>query len=361
MKIWGRRGAIAVLGWTAIGAVFALPQLWRGNGYAPALAIMVNWWLWGALAPLAIAADTRMAVLFRRGLPLLAARLGFALLLAALYVAVAATLAYRLGLNAWDPLSAPEGLIDWYVWALYVYGLILGTWKLYCYARLHQVDELKLARLERQVLETRLDALRTQLDPRLVFEALNGIAAEVEAQPRLARRMIEHLGDLLRLSLAMRTRQHVSLAEEIAFLKHTIALHRLRHGKGLRVTLSIAPETRAARIPALLLQPLVDNAIRHGIGAGGGRIDIAARRSGERLEIRVSDDGPGLPRGWPMAGAQRDEPGQGLRVTQQRLLAMFPPQDCALVVGARAGGGAEAVISLPYNLPSEDAHARAVA
>ena len=347
------------MGWTAVGAVFALPHVWRGAGYSTPLAIMINWWLWGALAPLAVAFEARLAAACKRPLPLLAAHAGFGLLLSALYVAVAATLGYGLGLNPWKPWHEPQILLDWYLWALLVYGLILGALKVFHSYRRHLADELKLERMERQVLETRLNALRMQLDPQLLFDALDGISAYVELQPKLARKMIEHLGDLLRLSLATRHRQQVTLAEEAAFLEHYFALHRMRFAERLTVTLAIQPEVARARIPALLLQPLVDNAIRHGIAvrARGGSIIVSARSVDGKLDIRVIDDGVGLPPGWQMASAQ----GQGLSVTRERLLAMYPGHDSAFALARRTGGGTEAKITLPLDESKENRHACAIA
>ena len=348
-----------MMGWRAIGAVFTLPQVMRGAALSDPLAIMINWWLWGALTPLAMAFESHLAAACKRPLPLLAAHAGFGLALSALYVAVAATLGYVLGLNPWKPWENPQGLFDWYMWAVLVYGLIMGTLKVFHYYQRHLADELKLKRLERQVLETRLNALRMQLDPQLLFDALDGISAYVELQPKLARKMIEHLGDLLRMSLATRHRQDVTLAEEVAFLEHYFALHRMRFAERLTVTLAIEPEVARARIPALLLQPLVDNAIRHGIAvrARGGSIIVSARRVDGKLDIRVIDDGVGLPPGWQMASAQ----GQGLSVTRERLLAMYPAHDSDFALARRTGGGTEAKITLPLDESRKDRHEYAIA
>jgi len=357
LKFGETRTVIAMLAWTAIGAVFALPYILRGRGYDALFANMINWWLWGALAPLMSRVDDRLAAACKRPMPLLAAHTGFGLSLTALYVAVAGSLAYGLGLNTWAPWTEPAYTFDWLVLACAEYCLILGTLKAFKFYRRHLADELKLERLERRCLETRLNALRMQLDPQLLLEALKGISACVEQQPKLARKMIEHLGDLLRFSLATRNRHEMTLGEEISFLEHYFALHRMHFAERLTVTLSIMPDVAQARIPALLLQPLVENAIRHGIAgrASGGSISVSARRAGARLDIRVIDDGVGLPPNWHMASSQ----GQGLRATRERLLAMHPAQECDFAVGRRADGGTEARISLPLDLPREDRHAHA--
>ncbi len=356
LKHWGKRIALAAMAWTVVGAVFALPNMLRGHWYDT--ATMVNWWLWGLFAPLISMADDRLQAACKRPLPLLAAHAGCGVLLTTLYVGTAATLEYAIGLNKWAPWSEPQFLFDWFVWALIVYCLILGTLKALKYYRRHVADELQLERLERRVLETRLNALRLQLDPQLVFDALKGISACVEQQPKLARKMIEHLGDLLRFSLATRNRQQVTVAEEMSFLENYFALQRLHFGERLTVTLSVMPGVEQARIPSLLLQPLAENAIRHGIAGrmGGGSVTVSARRAGGKLEIRVADDGPGLAADWQLASAQ----GQGLSVTRERLSAMYPAGESGLAVRRRAGGGTEAIITLPLATVEEDRHAHAL-
>jgi signal transduction histidine kinase len=358
VRHWGARLLIATLAWTAIGGVFALPYILRGGGYGALFAGVINWWLWGALTPLISSFDDRLSAVCKHPMQILAGQAVFGPSLTALYVAVAAPLEYSLGLNKWNPWAQPVALLDWFLWAFLVYCLILGALKAYKYHRRNVSDELRLERLERSFLETRLNALRMQLDPHFLFNSLNGISAYVEHEPKLARKMIEHLGELLRLSLATRNRQQVTLAEEISFLEHYLALHRIRFEGRLSVTVSIAPEVRQARIPSLLLQPLVENAIKHGIAArvAGGRITVSARLVGGRVDISVIDDGVGLPPDWQMDHAH----GLGLSVTRERLLAMYPAGESDFDVGRHPDGGTEAKISLPLTIAEKDRHAQAI-
>jgi sensor histidine kinase YesM len=170
--------------------------------------------------------------------------------------------------------------------------------------------------------------------------------------------MIEHLGDLLRFSLDTRNRRDVSLADEVTFLEHYFALHRMRFGERLSITVSVAPDVEHARIPSLLLQPLVENAIKHGISgrAAGGHITVSARRVDDRVELRVIDDGVGLPPRWTMDTAH----GLGIGLTRERLLAMYPSGASAFDVAPHAGGGTAATILLPLALMNEDTHAHAL-
>ena len=352
LKHWGIRLAFGSLLGMAIGAAFAMPYLLLGHGYGALLASMMRWWLWGVLALLMSSADDRLSAALNHPMQLLAAHVGLGLLLTALFVAATSTLEYRLGFNPWNPWADFPGMLDMFLRDCLVYGLILGALKGVKYYRRHRIDELRLARLERSFVETRLNALRMQLDPHFLFNSLNGISAYVGYEPELARKMIAHLGDLLRLSLETRNRQEVTLADEISFLDHYLALHRMRFEERLSVTVSIAPDVEQARIPSLLLQPLVENAIRHGIAGrvNGGSIIVSARRVGGKVDIRVIDDGVGLPPNWQMEAAQ----GLGLSVTRERLLAMYPAGESDFAVEPHAGGGTEAKISLPLAISEGD-------
>jgi two-component system LytT family sensor kinase len=343
VKHWATRIAIAVLVWSAIGAVVSLPYILL-RGFSMFIRTMFEWWLWGALLPVMNAADERLSIAGKRFLPFLAGHAALGISLTALQFSVAATLEFRFG-YWWNPWSDPLGALDHLLRNGLVYCLIFGALKGFKYYRRHHVDEIKLERLEQHFLETRLNALRMQLDPHFLFNSLNGISAYVGYEPKLARKMIEHLGDLLRLSLETRNRQEVTLADEISFLDHYLALHRMRFEDRLSFTVTVMADVEGARIPSLLLQPLVENAIRHGIAGRvtGGSIVVSARRVGGKVEIRVTDDGVGLPPNWKMEAAQ----GLGLSVTRERLLAMYPGGASDFTVAPHAGGGTEARISLP--------------
>ena len=194
-----------------------------------------------------------------------------------------------------------------------------------------------------------------QLDPHFLFNALNTISSQVERDPRLARTMIEHLGDLLRLSLDARGRQEIPLAEELAFLDHYIAIQKIRFAENLRIEIQIAPEVKYALVPCLIVQPLVENAIRHGVSqrASGGTVTVTAERDRNHAKIRVLDDGVGLPPGW----ALEESSGTGLSVTRERILGLHPNGNSRFSVRAREGGGTEVEISLPLRFAEEAGNA----
>jgi LytS/YehU family sensor histidine kinase len=207
--------------------------------------------------------------------------------------------------------------------------------------------------MERNFSQARLNALRMQLDPHFLFNALNTVSSQVERNPRLARTMIEHLGDLLRLSLDARDRQEILLAEELAFLDHYVAIQKIRFAENLRIEIQAASDVKYALVPCLIVQPLVENAIRHGISrrASGGTVTVVAQHRLGQLEIRVADDGVGLPSGWMLETSS----GMGLSVTRERILGLYPDGNSSFSVGPRTGGGTEVEISLPLRFSGERA------
>jgi LytS/YehU family sensor histidine kinase len=197
--------------------------------------------------------------------------------------------------------------------------------------------------LEKLLAEARLQTLRTQLQPHFLFNALNTISAFVERNPQGARRMIEHLGDLLRFSLDRSARQETTLQEELAALEHYLSIQRVRFEDHLKVSVSAEPGTLRASVPGLILQPLVENAIRHGATQASSSIEVNAWRDNGRLHLRVSDDGPGLPPSWRLS----ESAGIGLSNTQQRLAQLYPSAHTFAVSEAR-DGGVVAEIVIPY-------------
>jgi LytS/YehU family sensor histidine kinase len=280
------------------------------------------------------------------------------LLVTSVYVYLLAAVRAASGIGEWSAListrlfvSALQGM---FLWDWLVYWLILGAWQVYRYYDHYISSELRLERLEKSFAEARLNALRMQLDPHFLFNALNTISSQVERDPKLARGMIEHLAILLRLSLESKDRQEVPLAEEMAFLEHYLAIQKIRFGDHLRIETQIAPEVKYVSVPCLFIQPLVENAIRHGVSrrASGGTVIVSAHRNGDRLNIRVLDDGMGLPPGWTLENSG----GLGLSVTRQRIAGLHPNGESCFAVKPRAGGGTEVEISLPLRWNGKDAH-----
>src|SRR6201990_1894151 len=304
VRKWGGRLLFAAVLWTSIGFIFALPNLGMGPRKVVVLSALALWWSWGLLAFVIIAVDARLpfsAVQLGRRI---AAHVVLSVLFTSLFVYVLIVVRALLGLQhwatLWDARVFPNALRGMFLWNLLIYWVIAGGWQAYRYNQSYVTSELRSERLERQFSEARLNALRMQLEPHFLFNALNTISSQVERDPKLARSMIEHLGNLLRLSLESKNRQEIPLAEEMAFLEHYLAIQKIRFGDHLRIDMQIAPEGKYASVPSLFVQPLVENAIRHGISrrASGGTVIVSAQQAGNMLDIRVLDDGVGLPTGW---------------------------------------------------------------
>ena len=357
------RIALVALAWTAVGCLFALPGLSMGNWHRALLGSLASWWSWGLVTPLILWADRRLPF-SRKQLPQrLLAHLLPSLIFTSLYIYIFAAVLAVLGLGPWSSLQNTKilagALRGMFLWSWLVYWLILGASQVYHYYKHYLSSELQMERLERNFSEARLNALRMQLDPHFLFNALNTISSQVERDPRLARGMIEHLGDLLRLSLESKDRQEVPLAEEMSFLDHYVAIQKIRFGDQLKIETQISPDVKYTSVPCLFVQPLVENAIRHGISrrSSGGTVIILAQRSDDRLDIRILDDGVGLPPGWTLETST----GLGLSVTRERIAGLYPNGASHFDVRRRIGGGTEVEISLPLRWMGEEPNGHAPA
>jgi len=326
-----------------------LPQLGQNlDLHRVFTSALAQWWSWGLMVPGILAVDRALPFAVQRILIRCITLFALGPFVSILYGYVHAMLKVALGAGAWSRLSGAgivtEGIREMF-WSMLVYCLIVGVWEAYLYHRRLVAAELQMARLQRNFSEARLNALRMQLDPHFLFNALNTISSQVEREPRLARKMIEHLGDLLRLSLNLQGVHEILLAEELAFLDHYLAIQMIRFGDVLKIEMRIAPDVRDALVPSLFIQPLVENAIRHGISrrARGGLIILSAQRFEERLLIQVLDDGVGLPSGWSFD----DHKGVGLSVTRERFAGLYPDKSSEFRVQRRDEGGTEVSISFP--------------
>ena len=178
------------------------------------------------------------------------------------------------------------------------YVLLLGVAHTTLYHRRFRERERAAERLAAGLALARLQTLKMQLHPHFLFNTLNAISALIPADAQPARRMVAHLGDMLRIALDHQETQEVTLRDELAFLEPYLEIEQARLGERLTVTMDIDPDTLDARVPHLILQPLVENAIRHGIAPriepGTARISATLGAGGHSLELEVRDDGPGI-------------------------------------------------------------------
>jgi two-component system LytT family sensor kinase len=233
-------------------------------------------------------------------------------------------------------------------------------WLTGVFAAVHAFDALEAARqrelrdaqLEGSLARAQLRNLRLQLQPHFLFNALNTISATMYEDPTAADEMLGALAELLRSSLRTSHSDEVPLEEELAVLDRYLAIMRARFGDRLEVSIALDPAAAGALVPSLILQPLVENAIRHGNAerAGRGAIAVRARREGERLVLEVEDDGPGDAR----HDGHRTESGVGLAATAERLHLLYGDEQ-TFSAGDGGGGGFLARAVLPFQRAAEAA------
>jgi sensor histidine kinase YesM len=177
-----------------------------------------------------------------------------------------------------------------------IYGMLLLLNQVFRVLRRFREGELRASRLQTQLTRAQLEALKMQLQPHFLFNTLHSISALLHRDPDAADRMIARLGDFLRLTLDNSGAQEISLRKELEFLTCYLEIERVRFQDRLTTSLDVDPAALDAPVPNLILQPIVENALRHGIAQtrGPGRVEISAKREDRSLRIRVRDNGPGL-------------------------------------------------------------------
>lgn len=218
----------------------------------------------------------------------------------------------------------------------------------YNFARVFYREAVEKARavekMRAELAEAELRALRAQIHPHFLFNTLNAIASLIAENPSAAEEMTTRLADVFRYTLRASEHELARLGDELEFLRSYLEIERIRFGGRLAVVESIEPGLESAPVPSLLLQPIVENAVRHGIGAlpRGGTVTIAARREGDRLALEVADDGPGM-------NGQRAPTGTGfgLHSVRERLRAAGHAD--AIDIDSSPGRGTRVRISLPLD------------
>lgn len=209
----------------------------------------------------------------------------------------------------------------------------------------------RIESLRRELAHTEVRALQARLPPHFLFNALNGVSVVLKrGDERAASRMISRLSDLLRRALAAADRERVPLREEIACVEEYLQLERIRFGRRLRFEIDVDERALEAFVPTLLLQPIVENAVRHGIApvVSGGRVRIEAEPRDDRLRLDVTDDGRGLPDDW-----RPEDEGTGLRATRGRLDRMYGDR-ARFRMEPGTEGGTRVTLELPFRLAAAD-------
>jgi two-component system LytT family sensor kinase len=313
--------------------VFASQLYWAGyvQTWSTAFTQEAMYWLsWGVLAPPIFRMCRRLHG-GRHDWPKYTAGFALGALITAVLQPIIAVaidsarvwLLWMLGL-AGDPPSLPANFAITAIRVagvnLPVYAGIVLAWHAATYYRELRDRQLRSTELESLLHQAQLQSLRSQLNPHFLFNTLHSIAELVHTNPGLAEQLILRLGKLLRQVLQSSTQQQVPLAEELDFVKGYVEIEQMRLGERLQVQWDVAPEVLQAKVPSLILQPLVENAIKHGVApvATAGDLVIRAWRDEEFLHLQVRDSGPGLSVGTPHPRA-----GIGLSNTQSRLQRLY--------------------------------------
>jgi hypothetical protein len=271
-------------------------------------------------------------------------------LLAAIGMAVLFVVFRLFWYQAWNSRPYTDPFVMRWFWRMFrehfvsgftLYWAIVGVYHAFTnYSRLRQ-RELEATIMRGHLAEARLESLRLQLRPHFLFNALNTASSVLEEHPRRARRIIGRLGELLRASLRTDARETVPLRDELQLLLAYLEVEQERFGTRLIAEIDVPEEVAGALVPSFLLQPLVENAIRHGIAPreGPGRVVVRARRAADGLEIHVEDDGVGL-RAIPV------REGIGLGNTRRRLHELYGARQ-AMDLAGRPGGGLDVCIRIP--------------
>ncbi len=250
----------------------------------------------------------------------------------------------------WPGTLRPYQFIELVVYKFHIYFLIywmiLGATRAFDFYTRYRESAVHASQLEAKLAQAQLHALKMQLHPHFLFNTHHAIVSlMLKNENPTAIKMLTRLSDLLRITLKKNDQQVGSLREELDALDLYLGIQRERYRERLDVQLDIEPATLAAEVPCLLLQPLVENALQHGIEplAAGGRLRIAARRDQEKLTLTVADNGPGLAADFDLANGN----GIGLRNTRARLARLYGAAQ-RFEISRAPDGGAEVRITLPY-------------
>jgi two-component system, LytTR family, sensor kinase len=311
------------------------------------------WYTWALLAPIVLLLASRFPLDRERWMRSLPVHLVAVLALTFVHVVMAESIRYSLALAAsevwmknmtwWSHVSRTYFIS--FDWEMMTYWAIIGFWHATAYYRVAQDRALKASRLGTQLAEAQLQALQRQLHPHFLFNTLNAISALMHRDVEAADQMLARLSDLLRIALDMRGAQEVALKDELEFLQKYLEIEQTRFGERLAVRYDIDPATLDAQVPNLILQPLVENSVRHAVAVRiePGLIAIRARKVGTNLELSVHDNGPGLPK----APGTQPGKGVGLSNTRSRLEHLYGASQ-VLRLEEPPAGGLIVTVMLPF-------------
>jgi two-component system, LytTR family, sensor kinase len=330
----------------------------KGSWLYITLASTFDWSTWALLTPSIFRLSARFPIIGPRRWRALAVHVGAALVFVAVHAFLAA-IGWRL-VDLWYGYPSRilniglQTILRTSDWSLAFYGGLVAVAHALRYRDEAQARALTTAHLETKLAEAQLEVLQRQLHPHFLFNTLHAIYTLVGEDPRAAQATIDRLSEMLRVTLAQTSAQQVPLDTELTFLDKYLAIQQVLLGDRLAVRVDVPLAVRDARVPYLMLQPLAENAIRHGIEplARAGVITISARRAGDALELAVADNGRGIAPGRLAAFNQNQ--GVGLANTRARLERLYPGKH-ALHFLETPGGGLTVVLRIPYASMEQEA------
>lgn len=326
VKRFGLKAGAVLGAWTVLALMLAANQyavtLARGTP-SPFLRLLrwavADYWIWAALTPLVFWTASRFRFTRRHLVSVLIVHVFGTLAFSLVHVAAAMLIGVPRGSSvagvSWGALKA-RLVIELYsdVW---MYCTLLALWNLLDYQKRYRERVMQALQLEAQLAKSQLEALRSQIQPHFLFNTLNSISALMQDDTSAAEDMLADLSYMLRASLDGAGAQEVTLADELDVLQAYVRIQRKRFEDRLQVEIATPADTLDALVPSLVLQPLVENAIRHGLAplSRVGTIRVASQKHGEQLVLTVSDNGRGLPREY--------REGIGVSNTRERLRQLY--------------------------------------
>ena len=363
-KRWRRNLALHFVLWTAIGLI-STSQVYSYFRFENRpvslrnllLSEMPGWYLWGLLAPFIVMLAMRLRPERNNW---------FARILAVFAIGIIIALGHTVfrAWCLWTAQSQSRGypfvntlvgvFASWFQFELLTFLFIVTAGYLIDFYHKYKDRKTAASQLEKQLAQAQLQALRMQLHPHFLFNALHTVAVLVRKhEDQSAIRMLSGVSDLLRYVLDPNQKQEVSLAEEMEFVKRYLEIQQIRFQDRLQISMQIDPETLEAEVPSLILQPLVENAVQHGISqrSAAGLIELIVRRDVDRLSIRIRDDGPGLAPDW----SSETQSGVGLANTRARLKQTYGADYSFDLKNAedQSGGGAVSTLTIPFRVHSQ--------
>ncbi|HEX8853812.1 MAG TPA: sensor histidine kinase, partial [Pyrinomonadaceae bacterium] len=332
----------------------------------------VRFYLWAALYPLIVILARRFGLDKQSWLRNVLVHLPASFVFATAHLAAYVMLYKAFGGPRVNVFSSVFDLFEFYFYRflllnMQLYWVCLIVICAHDYYRRYREEELKASELRTQLAQAQLQALKMQLHPHFLFNTLNAVAELVYKSPETAERMITQLSDMLRLSLDGVGVQEVPLKQELDFLDKYLKIEQTRFQERLRVEMKIDPGALDSLVPNMILQPLVENAVRHGIAprSRGGRIEIRAERADGMLHLDVCDDGHGLP-AEPSQRGKKNGGGVGLANTRARLERLYGTSHRFELTSA-PGRGLTVSLAIPFreahtvaegSSENQDAHRR---